>query len=78
MSFKINFLKNYLSRRSRRLYYFIERFTAVHDEVGSEVEDVDRFLQFTVEDIHGLGRHQHVARVVGIRQLQIIVKNSQL
>lgn len=58
-----------MSGRSKRFKYLIECFTSVHDEVGSEVEDVDRFLQFTVENIHGPGRHQHVAGVVGERQL---------
>ena len=49
--------------------YLIERFALVHHKVRPEVEDVDGFVQFAVENIHGLCRHQHVARVIRERQL---------
>ena len=61
-----------LSRRTLHILikrYLIERFALVHHKVRPEVEDVDGFVQFAVENIHGLCRHQHVARVIRERQL---------
>lgn len=41
-------------------FYLIERLATIHDDIWPEVEDVYWFLELAIEDVHGLGRHQHI------------------
>jgi hypothetical protein len=44
--------------------YLVERLATTHDDIWPEVQDVYWFFKLAVENVHGLGRHQHIAGVV--------------